>query len=233
MDSFNYFSSFSKFIDPNGRMNLPLATEFMRSCANRQDMARLLEDTAQRMEQWPSDTSYDHNNGFLKISILRTQFIHARLHVWHKPETSTIHNHGWDFISCGIEGEIEFRNFEESGEGLSCNRTILQELRDPTHNKLLEKKSHDMGRTHLLLTSIYSLLPFGLHAIDYRTPHQSKLITPGAVSLIVTGPSVENESSIFEDSPIPRENKYSPIGQKEKALMVSNIASNLLSPKTP
>lgn len=227
MDAKDYFQQFSKFVDSQRRLNLPLSIEFLRRCSNRETMAHLLEETANDMEKWSSDSSYEHNNGFLKISLLKTQFMHARLHIWHKPEESTIHNHGWDFVSCGVDGEIEFRNFFENKKGSIYDKTILREKHDEDTGALIKKESVAAGQSRLTLTSIYTLLPFGLHAIDYNTPHQSQLMTPNAVSLIITGPPVAYESSIFEQNKKTRTNQYNILDIEQKREAVLKVVSDL------
>ena len=67
MDAKDYFQQFSKFVDSKRRLNLPLSVEFLRRCNNRDAMSQLLEETANDMETWPSDSSYEHNRPVAKV----------------------------------------------------------------------------------------------------------------------------------------------------------------------
>lgn len=227
LDALSYFSEFSRFIGSNRQIDFEAALRHVGGLLEKSRLVKILEECEKNIGVWPCDSSYSHNNGFTKLSILKIGLIHVRLHVWEGREFSTIHNHDWDFISIGIKGLIEFTNYYENPLGSGYRKTLLKERRDRDTGDILAKISEDVGGVDLGLNSVYTLSAFAFHAIRSWVPHRSKMLTEDAVSLVITGPSVRHESAIYEIEQVPRSNNYMPLSVAEKKLAILKILDGL------
>lgn len=198
--------------------------ELLTSQIDRGFILEFLKDYLVNWELYPHDSSYRHNNGFQKVSLLKTDELHVRLHVWHDTSPSKIHDHDWDFFSFGLFGQIDFRNFRDCLSGSVYQKYKLAESRQDGSGTLKSKSAVREERVCLEPTSDYSLIPNCWHSIKFDIPHQSTVRRSGSVSLIITDRSKRNHSFVYlSDGQAISDNVYKFYRNKEKLDTIRSI----------
>jgi hypothetical protein len=129
-----------------GRLGVRIVISEILNCDD------LLESVAAR--------SYLHNNGFLKILLLKDPDFRVRLHIW-MPETDskeTLHNHCWHLASTIINGELTSEIWQDSGtknaeafdEYLYRGKFVDPILLGQAKVELVETVTHKAGDAYVL-----------------------------------------------------------------------------------
>lgn len=146
-------------------------------------------------ENLPRGRSLKHENGFIKISLLKlSNGAQLRLHVYPTGEfvDSTIHAHRWDLSSYVIDGHLNCINY--SFQKTDSGGDMLLDLSDESDGV---KSSSVKYIGQALPESSYDVVTGSGHFLDYRKLHRvSKSAGAGAITLMLSGPPRADSSTI-------------------------------------
>lgn len=171
------------------------------------DLLVLIRDTLNDRDKLQNAAAhgYRHANGFVKLTLLRTDACALRLHVW-EPEMSRAenpHNHRWGFASRVVVGAVAESRFEISPEGDSANEYGYIRPTGTSIGELRATRPVRLRRTNELLHTESALYTMSTHDIHRINDDESK---GGVITMVLTGSSRERQSLVYSPAsraPVP------------------------------
>lgn len=171
-----------------------------------------------------SKYAYSHTNGFKKITLLKTDNLCLRIHLWNSGDlqAENIHSHRWPFVSRVIVGEMEETRYGLAHQGKTATEYNYLGTSNGGTRDLLLNKTVTLRKLDQFLheeTSQYSMQTSELHQVLER-PRDQRL-----VSLMMTGRPTANNSRVygFEGFPPAQDRPNNGLSVEETKIALTDI----------
>jgi hypothetical protein len=180
----------------------------------RSDVAAIAED------------AYKHQNGFIKIKLLRTEHFTVRLHAWpagkDRPVETNPHGHRWEFASWIIAGDgLVERIYEPSSPAEPAARGyILYEYGSVGGTTSLREEGwawlREQGAHVRTATSVYPCSRHVVHTVD---PVGDEVVA----TLVLQGPRVAETAPVYAHPLFGPDERQRPVTVNETADLLDEV----------